>query len=244
MRNRSSPRFIVTAAALMLAATAAACSAASPSSPSGQDQPPAVAQSSRADPAPPETVTPISQRSPADCMGAIVHSIIVNETRHAKVCITVGGVIRLVNLGPDMLSADSWDKVDCFYAGGVHSCRLIHTGTIRFKTLTPGDSRNFTVEIAGAITPPRPSTACTSERFTLNATEGGMPWAAMCVKVDTEMRVENLGPEGFSITPSGKVSCHYEAAVRECRFLEAATVTITVTVPGWEPQTLIVVIIK
>ncbi|WP_117211114.1 hypothetical protein [Allorhizocola rhizosphaerae] len=177
-------------------------------------------------------------------MGAIVHSIIVNETRNAKVCITVGGLLRLVNLGPGMLSADSWDKVDCFYAGGVHSCRLIHTGTIRFNTVTPGDPRHFNVEIAKAITPPRPSTACTSEKFTLNATEGGMPWAAMCVKVGTEMRVENLGPEGFSITPSGKVSCRYEAAVRECRFLEAATVTITVTVPGWEPRTLIVVIIE
>src|SRR5688500_17195964 len=56
---------------------------------------------------------------------------------------------------------------------------------------------------AAAVSPPRPSTACTSERFTIDAAEGGPPWVSLCVKTGTEMRVENLGTDGFSTTPAG-----------------------------------------
>jgi hypothetical protein len=45
-------------------------------------------------------------------------------------------------------------------------------------------------------------------------------------------RVTNHGPEGFSASPAGIVSCRYEAGVRVCRFLKAGTVELTITKPA------------
>jgi hypothetical protein len=42
------------------------------------------------------------------------------------------------------------------------------------------------------------------------------------------LRIENLGPEGFMISPSDKVSCFYEGGVRLCRLLEPGTVRLTI----------------
>jgi hypothetical protein len=80
--------------------------------------------------------------------------------------------------------------------------------------------------------------------YTVVASEGGPPWPAMCVKVGAVLRVENLGPEGFSVSPADKVSCWYEAAVRECRFVKTGTVTFSITHGEAEARSLAVVVVR
>jgi hypothetical protein len=158
----------------------------------------------------------------------------------------VGGLLRLANLGPEYLNASSWDKVDCNYAAGVHACRLIHTGTVKFAIANTHGTRPLTVVVAQAASPPKPSPACTTAiPYPIDASSGGPPWRAECVRIGAVLRVENLGPEGFTVTPRNLVSCWYEAAVRECTFVKAGTVTFTIRYSSdWEPRTLTVVVIR
>jgi hypothetical protein len=46
------------------------------------------------------------------------------------------------------------------------------------------------------------------------------------------LRVENLGPDGFSRNPSDKVECTYEAGVRMCRLIEPGTIRFTIDRAG------------
>jgi len=55
------------------------------------------------------------------------------------------------------------------------------------------------------------------------------------------LRVENLGPDGFSVSPADKVSCWYEAGVRECRLIRTGTVRFTIT-HSQAPRPLTVVV--
>jgi hypothetical protein len=81
--------------------------------------------------------------------------------------------------------------------------------------------------------------------YPIDASSGGPPWRAQCVRIGAVLRVENLGPDGFIVNPPGLVSCWYEAAVRECTFVKAGTVTFTVRYsPDSGPRTLIVVVIR
>jgi hypothetical protein len=64
------------------------------------------------------------------------------------------------------------------------------------------------------------------------------------MKTSGTVRVENLGPEGFEVSPAGAVKCFYEAAVRTCRFTRAETVTFTTTHGDEEPRTQTVVAIR
>jgi hypothetical protein len=183
--------------------------------------------------------------SQSGCLGAVVHTVDATRRSWPPACVAVGGLLRFEHLGPGYLDANSWDKVDCAYEGGVHECRLIHTGTVRFTVTNSHGRRPLTVMVSAASSPPKPSPACTATvPYPLDASYGGPPWRAICVKVGAVLRVENLGPEGFSVTPPNFASCTYEAAVRECRLSRAGTLTFTTRVsPESERRTLTVVVI-
>jgi hypothetical protein len=53
------------------------------------------------------------------------------------------------------------------------------------------------------------------------------------------LRIENLGPEGFSPSPSDKVECTYEGGVRMCRLIEPGTIRFTID-RGGQVRTLTV----
>jgi hypothetical protein len=80
--------------------------------------------------------------------------------------------------------------------------------------------------------------------FTIDATEGGPPGRPVCLKTSAVVRVVNLGPDGFRVSPANAVVCSYEAAVRECRFTQPQTVTFTTTHGDSLPRTQTVVAVR
>ncbi len=243
MRTRSVRHLTaVTALALASMAAAAACSAA-PVRPVAAQTPPAATPSATAPstsvtptPSPRTPKSPAATRRPPGpaqpqrCLGAVVYRIDASVAGPARssVCITVGGVVRVNQLGPEGMTRSG--NVSCYYEAAVHTCRLIRTGTVRFTINRDGRPRELTVVVAKASTPPKPSPACDGiERITFDASESGPPWPALCLKVGSVLRVENLGPGGLSANPSGLVSCNYAAGVHECRFVKPGTVTFTMT---------------
>lgn len=229
--------------------TSAACgSTATPAVPTAPvDTGPAPpAGTSAPSPSAPPATTATSNKSA--CLGAVVHTVDASEGARPwrSLCIAVGGVVRLANLGPGYLNFAPGDKVDCAYEAGVHECRLVRTGTVTFSVTNAHGVRPLTVVVAPAASPPNPSPACTTTMpYPIDASSGGPPWRAQCVRIAAVLRVENLGPDGFIVNPPGLVSCWYEAAVRECTFVKAGTVTFTVRYsPDSGPRTLIVVVIR
>jgi hypothetical protein len=255
MRNR--PTIATLAALALIPIVAAACGTApgqalpQPSSPStsGTTTSP-TAGPTVTDPAPATTQPPQplpSSNGPPSCLGAVIYTVDASAGGRPwrTVCIAVGGLVRFQYLGPEYLDAKSWDDVDCDYEGGVHACRLIGTGTVRFTVTNSHGARPFTVVVASASNPPKPSPACMgrTETYTIDAFNGGPPWSAVCMKVGAVLRVENLGPEGFTLEPRDAVSCVYEAAVRMCRLVKPATIHIT-TANSQEIRPLTVVAIR
>jgi hypothetical protein len=216
-----------------LALTLAACGSEQPQAVTEQPVAPAPATPG---PTPPSTTTatppPVTRAPPSGpaCLGAVIHTVDVSTggAPWRSVCVAVGGLLRLANLGPGSLDAASWNNVACGYEAGVHECRLIHVGTVKFTVTNSHGRRPLTVVVARASSPPKPSPACTTSTPALNAGDGGPPWRAICVKVGSVLRIENLGPEGLSVEPRGLAACRYEAAVRDCTFVKAGTVTFTV----------------
>jgi hypothetical protein len=249
-------RHLTTVAALALTsiAAAAACSSTAVQARPGQAPSTASPSASTRSTATPSSATPSTgaPRAPnpaglRSCLGAVRYTIDASEVGPpwSELCIAVGGVLRVENLGPDGFSVIPADKVSCWYEAGVRECRLIRTGTVRFTITYSQAPRPLTVVVAEPSSPPGPSTACTGARtYTVDASEGGPSWPAMCVKVGAVLRVENLGPDGFSVSPVDKVSCWYEAGVRECRFVRSGTVTFTITHGEAEARYLTVVVIK
>jgi hypothetical protein len=159
----------------------------------------------------------------------------------STVCIAVGGVVRVNNLGPEGM----WESgnVSCQYEAAVHFCRLVETGTATFTIKGLQQVRQLTVVVAKASSPPKPSPACQGAvKYTLDASESGPPWGALCLKVGAVLRVENLGPDGLTVNPADLVSCWYEGGVHECRFVKAGTVRFTMT--STQNHSLTVVVIK
>jgi hypothetical protein len=257
MRIRS-VRHLTVFAALALASVAAAAACSSVPGPL-PIQPPTTAPSTAAPsptaapivpsgkPAQADAPVPAQTGSGPPCSGAIIYRLDASDTGRAwpRLCIAVGGVLRVEHLGPDGFSANAWDKVDCWYEARVRECRLIHTGTVRFTITSAGQVRPLTLVIADASSPPKPSPACLAAGKThiIDAAEGGPRWSALCMKLGAVLRVENLGPEGFAVSPSSAVSCRYEAAVRTCLFAKAGTVTFTIT-HSVESRPLTVVAVK
>jgi len=266
MRHRSlRPLTAVAALALTSLAAAAACGSAPVrplAAPTPRTATPSTATPSTTPPATPTTATPPPTRpgttrpspatphapkpppAPPACLGAVTYKIDASRRGPPRsLCITVGGVLWIENLGPDGLSVSPADKVSCYYEAAVHSCRLVKTGTVRFAITSAQVTRVITVRVAKASTPPKPSPACTgATTYTFDAAESGPSWSALCVKVGAVIRLENLGPDGLSVNPSGAVSCHYEAGVHQCRLVKAGTVTFTIS--GAQDRELTVVVIK
>jgi hypothetical protein len=160
------------------------------------------------------------------------------------VCIAVGGVVGIGQLGPGGLTVSGTADVSCDYEGAVHFCRLLETGTATFTVAENRPARQIKVIVAKASSPPKPSPACQGPmKITLNAFDSGSPaWWPLCLKVGSVLRLENLGPDALRVSPDGRVSCRYEAGVHECRFVKPGTVRFTIN--GAPEPALAVVVIK
>lgn len=265
MSTRSLRRFTpVAALALATMAAMAACTSAGPAKPMPSTSVPSTSVPSTgggvslpADPGPEQVVLPATRpptrpptRLPAGpaCLGAVIHSIDASDTGPPwkRLCIAVGGVLRVTNLGPDGFSVSSGDNVACNYAAGVRECRLLHPGTVTFTIVNAHQTRTLTLVIAKASSPPKPSPACMAAgtTLTIDATDGGPQRWPVCMKLNSMVRVVNLGPEGFLVRPAGAVTCTYEAAVRVCHFTRPQTVTFTTTHGDSAPRTQTVVVIR
>jgi hypothetical protein len=251
MRTCSPRRLIaVTALALASMAGAVACTSTSPKPaapiPTGAASataapttvPPTPASQASTVPVKPVVVpSPRSTSTGPKCLGTIVHRINAGDTGPPwkPLCITVGGVLRFENLGPGGLTTTPGDKVDCWYEAGIHECRLIRTGTVRFTVTRSDQPRALTVVIAKAPDNPGPEPACPRvATYTLDAADTGPPWASICMKLDTMVRILNFGPDGFAVSPAANVSGSYEAGERQLHLVKTGTVTFTLTYPeGW-----------
>jgi hypothetical protein len=182
------------------------------------------------------------------CRGAVVHRLDASDNGPPwkPLCITVGGVLLVTNLGPEGFSANSWDNVECNYEAAVRECRLLHPGTVKFTIVNAHQTRTLTLRIVKASVPHNPSPACLAagKTLTVDAADGGPAAWPVCVKMGAKLRVVNLGPEGFVVSPTGAVTCSYEAAVRDCRFTGPGTVTLTTTHGDRAPRTQKVVVIR
>ena len=120
----------------------------------------------------------------------------------------------MTNLGPDGFSANSWDNVECHYEAAVRECRLLHPGTVKFTIVNASQTRTLTLRIVKASAPHTPAPACLAagKTFVIDAAEGGPGGWPVCMKTTGIVRVVNLGPEGFLVSPAGAVKCSYEAA--------------------------------
>jgi len=263
MRTRSlRPLTAATALALASVAAAAACtSSPKPAPPSPTGAAPASAPSTSAAPTtagPTPTVStapvkPVHVPPPGPtttnrrCLGTVVHRINAADTGPPwkPLCITVGGVLRFENLGPDALTMTARSKVDCGYAAGTFECRLIQTGTVRFTVARGENNRSLTVVIAKAPSNPGADPACPRvTTYTLDAADGGPPWPAICMKLNTTLRIVNFGPDGFTVSPAANVSGWYEAGIRQFHFVKTGTVRFTLTYPDRETRTFTVVVNK
>lgn len=204
--------------------------------------PPSTTTPGTATPDPPSPPNPSPK--PRPCLGAVIYKVdaLAGGRLRSPVCIAVGGVVRVEHIA-EGLSVSPSDRVSCTYEAAVHECRLVRTGTVKFTIARPQVTRHLTVVVAKASSPPKPSPACLGAvTYPVDASQDGPDWAALCVKVGGVLRVENLGPEGLSVSPSNAVSCWYEGGVHECRFVKAATVTFTIA--GLQNRSLTVVAIR
>ncbi|MEV4536436.1 hypothetical protein AB0J82_21865 [Asanoa sp. NPDC049518] len=259
MRSPHLPRLAALAVfALASVAAAAACTSA----PGPSKAVPGPAGSTTASTAPatagptpavrtPQAAAPVAvprhtrSSSGSRCLGAVVHRLNAADTGPPwrPLCMGVGGILRVENLGPDGFTVSPSDKMDCWYEAGVRECRLVHPGKVRL-TIDPGDAgiRTLSLTIASAS---KPAPACRATApYGIDAAEGGPPWPALCLKVGAVLRVSNLGPEGFVVSPADAVRCSYEAAVRDCRFLRPGTVTFAITHGDSATRTLTVVVVR
>jgi hypothetical protein len=158
---------------------------------------------------------------------------------------SVGGVLRVTNLGPEGFSVSSPDKLECHYEGGSRECRLLGTGTVKVTVVNASQTRTLSLRIV-ASTPHTPAPACLGggKTFVIDAADGGPEGWPICMRMTGTVRVVNLGPEGFQVSPAGAVKCSYEAAVRDCRFTGPGTVTFTTTHGDWAPRIQKVVAIR
>jgi hypothetical protein len=59
-----------------------------------------------------------------------------------SLCFTTGGVLRIENVYPGDVSADSTDRADCRWEAGISTCRFLRAGnvTVRIAGRSPGRS--------------------------------------------------------------------------------------------------------
>jgi hypothetical protein len=185
---------------------------------------------------------PITTHGPP-CLGAVEYRINAADTGPARqrLCIAVGGVLRVENLGPEGFSRSPANKVECTYEGGVRMCRLVEPGTILFTIDNGRQVRKITVNVTRGSS--LPASACVGARatHTIDANEE-MAWPAVCMRLGAELRVENLGPGLLTVTPSAAVSCKYEAAIHQCRITQTGTLRVGIEgAGGVRPLTVVAV---
>ncbi|MCW6003382.1 hypothetical protein K1W54_02120 [Micromonospora sp. CPCC 205371] len=177
------------------------------------------------------------------CLGAVEYRINVADTgAWPRLCIAVGGVLRVENLGPEGFTQSTPNRAECEYEGGVRTCRLIEPGTVRFTIDNERQVRTLTLVVAKASS--RPSTAClqAGATHTIDAAEGGPRWWAACLRLGAVLRVENLGPGLLTVVPSNAVSCRYEAAIHQCRIVRTGTLkVVTEGSGGTRPLTIVAI---
>jgi hypothetical protein len=251
--RRLGPVAALTLTALTALAACTSAGATKPVTQPAASAPPAVANPTTAAVKPvqvtaPRTTGPTTARPPtgSGCLGAVVHRLDASDTGAAwkQLCITVGGVLLVTNLGPEGFAKDSADKVECNYAAGTRECRMLHAGTVRFTITNAGQTRTLDLRITKSSSKPSPACSAAGATFTINAADGGPQGWPVCMRTSGTVRVENLGPEGFQARPAGAVTCSYEAAVRICRFNRAETVTFTTTHGDSAPRTQTVVAVR
>jgi hypothetical protein len=209
------------------AATAAVPAAAHPGTPTGTVAQVAAVPAAQAQ----RLAAPV-------CMDPVVYTLNASAVRKTldTVCIAVGGVLRIANLGPEGLTTVTpAGRADCYYEGGVHSCRLIGTGTVRFGVTNAQGTRQQTVTVSAEATKPRLPDAClNAEIVTRDADEGGMPWSAICMHLNTPLRFTNLGSAIFNVNPADSVDCWEAEDGFYCMPNRTGTVTFTITKPDVE----------
>lgn len=177
------------------------------------------------------------------CRGAVEHRVDAFDTGPwKKVCIAVGGVLRIANLGPEGFSQSPPNRTECEYEAGVRMCRLVEPGTVRFTIDSGRQVRTLTVVVTKGSSQPSP--ACVQARAThaIDATDGGPSWWAVCMRLGSVLRVENLGPGLLTVTPSNVVSCRYEAAIHQCRIVGTGTFNVvTAGSGGVRPLTVVAI---
>ena len=162
------------------------------------------------------------------CEGPVVHTVDAAQPGSLpSLCVAVGGVVRLINIGPGSVTAQPSTAADCLYAAGTYQCRLLRTGQV---VLILAPNRTLAVQVPAAV-PGRPSTACAPAGAVVDLdTNDEMRWWAPCVRLGATLRVVNLGPGLLSYSPATALTCHYEGGVHACQFRRPATVTLTSTI--------------
>src|SRR5215211_5322050 len=198
----------ITVLALTSVATVAACSSAGPSRPDQMRSTTPSTTPSAGAASTPTWPTADPTRRPTTgppCLGAVIYTLDASDTGKPwpNLCITVGGALWVRNLGPQGFSLSPPGKVDCWYEAAVRNCRLIDTGTVKVTINNGHQIRQLTLVIAEAASPPLPAPAClrTGTVHRVDASDGGPPWGAMCMKLGAVLRFENLGPGLLSANP-------------------------------------------
>lgn len=160
------------------------------------------------------------------CQGAVVHTVDVSQGGALpQLCIAVGGVVRVANSGPGTVAIQPDTMVDCYYAGGVHMCRLIRTGTVTFTVGT----RQMTVRVPASVAG-QPSPACTPPGGVVDLdTTDELSWWAPCLRLGATLRFVYLGPGLLTANPASAVTCRYAAGIHSCQFRRTGSVDFTAT---------------
>jgi len=137
-----------TSAAPSLSASTVPASTMSPSV-SRRPVPPKTGGTVTSSPRPSHTTTSPSAR-PSSCQGAVVYTIDVANDELALVrglCLAVGAVLRIENIGPGEVTTDSPDLVDQHYEAGVVEIRFVRPGTVVVTIPQNGSPYRVTVVI-------------------------------------------------------------------------------------------------
>jgi hypothetical protein len=101
-------------------------------------------------PRPPRTSTPPRPPATPSCEGAVVHTIDVAADELALIpslCVAVGAVLRLENIGPGEVTTDAPRLVDQHYEAGVVEIRFVRAGTVVVTIPQQDDVHDITVVV-------------------------------------------------------------------------------------------------
>ncbi|GGL14461.1 hypothetical protein [Mangrovihabitans endophyticus] len=86
-----------------------------------------------------------TQTTPA-CLGPVVYEIDGADSadRPRSLCLTVGGKLRIRNIGPDEVSTSQSDVAVCTWEAGIDDCQMVHAGTVAVTITKPS---SHTIEV-------------------------------------------------------------------------------------------------